>query len=233
MKSFKATTGKLDRTSIRCHHPADKVLRTLLSLKMADLKKLGEEQGVAEVIADKRVASLWRQAIREACTPIKCQEFLLDVEKGLSTETKSIWGKIQDRLPTFALFKADRESSDGDVEAKNPLQQAVKDAQASLQIQISALEQQIETSVLDVATRTLEKLREMAPDLASELTPRFKEKPKWTFSFTLDGENGIPINKRGSGVRRLILLNFFRAEAEKAPPHFFIVWLRLISDTRT
>src|SRR5690606_11265902 len=38
----------------------------------------------------------------------------------------------------------------------------------------------------------------------------------WSFNFTLDGENGIPINKRGSGVRRLILLNFFRAEAEKA-----------------
>lgn len=216
VKSFKATTGKLERTSIRCQHPADKVLSTLLSLKMADLKRLGEERGVAEVVADKRVASLWRQAIREAAAPIECQECLLDVEKGLSAETKSIWGKIQDRLPTFALFKADRESSDGDVEAKNPLQQAVKEAQAALQTQISALEQQIETSVLDVATRTLDKLREMAPELASELTPRFKEKPKWTFNFTLDGENGIPINKRGSGVRRLILLNFFRAEAEKA-----------------
>ncbi|WP_158103046.1 ATP-dependent nuclease, partial [Pseudomonas syringae] len=56
---------------------------------------------------------------------------------------------------------------------------------------------------------------EMAPELANELTPRFKDKPKWTFNFTLEGENGIPINKRGSGVRRLILLNFFRAEAEK------------------
>lgn len=81
---------------------------------------------------------------------------------------------------------------------------------------VSALEEQIELSVLDVASRTLDKLREMAPELANELTPRFKDKPKWTFSFTLDGENGIPINKRGSGVRRLILLNFFRAEAEKA-----------------
>lgn len=70
--------------------------------------------------------------------------------------------------------------------------------------------------MLDVASRTLDKLREMAPELANELKPRFKDKPKWTFNFTLDGENGIPINKRGSGVRRLILLNFFRAEAEKA-----------------
>lgn len=215
VKTFKATTGKLERTSIRCNHPADPVLSTLLSLKISDLKKLGEDLGIAGAVADKRVASLWRQAIRDGAAPIACQETLLDVEKSLSADSKSIWGKIQDELPTFALFKADRESSDGDAEAKNPLQQAVRDAQAALQIQISALEQQIEASVLDVAARTVDKLREMAPELAGELTPRFKEKPKWTFNFTLDGENGIPINKRGSGVRRLILLNFFRAEAER------------------
>lgn len=215
VKTFKAATGKLERTAICCQHPADEVLSTLLSLKIAELKKLGEQRGVAEAVSDKRVASLWRQAIRNAAAPIICQESLLDVEKGLSTDSKSVWGKIQDQLPTFALFKADRESSDGDAEAKNPLQQAVKEAQAALQEQIGALEHQIEASVLDVASRTLDKLREMAPELANELKPRFKEKPKWTFSFTLDGENGIPINKRGSGVRRLILLNFFRAEAEK------------------
>lgn len=216
VKTFKASSGKLERTAIRCLHPSDQVLSTLLSLKMPELKKLGEQRGSADAVSDKRVASLWRQAIRDASAPMALQETLLDVDKGLSTDSKSIWGKIQELLPTFALFKADRESSDGDAEAKNPLQQAVKEAQTALQAQINALEQQVEASVLDVASRTLAKLREMAPELASELTPRFKEKPKWTFSFTLDGENGIPINKRGSGVRRLILLNFFRAEAEKA-----------------
>ncbi|MDO5897898.1 AAA family ATPase [Agrobacterium sp. Azo12] len=214
-KTFKATTGKLEKTAIRCMHPADHALSGLLSLKMADLKKLGDDRGVAAEVQDKRVASQWRAAIRAAAGDIALQETMLDIDKGLSSESKSIWGKIQDQLPTFALFKSDRESNDGDNEAKNPLQQAVRDAQAALQNRISALEQEIEKSVLDVAGRTLDKLREMAPELASELVPRFKEKPKWAFSFTLDGENGIPINKRGSGVRRLILLNFFRAEAER------------------
>ncbi|EKS9889993.1 ATP-binding protein, partial [Burkholderia pyrrocinia] len=216
VKTFKASAGKLERTAIRCQHPADADLAKLLSLKMAELKKLGEQRGVADQVADKRVASQWRQAIRGAAQPLTLQDTQLDVSKGISVDNKSIWDKIQDQLPIFALFKADRESSDGDAEAKNPLQQAVKEAQAALQHQISELERQIETSVLDVANRTLDKLRDMAPELANELTPRFKEKPKWSFSFTLDGENGIPINKRGSGVRRLILLNFFRAEAEKA-----------------
>ncbi len=31
----------------------------------------------------------------------------------------------------------------------------------------------------------------------------------------ISGDEDIPINKRGSGVKRLILLNFFRAEAER------------------
>jgi predicted ATP-dependent endonuclease of OLD family len=216
VKTFKATTsGKPDKTYIRCQHPSEEGLNNLLGLKIADLRKLGKERDVEDAVADKRVASQWRQAIRTAVQPINLTETLLDVDKGLSSEGKSVWGKIQDQLPTFALFKADRESSDGDAEAKNPLQQAVKEAQSALQAQITALEEQIEQSVLDVAGRTLDKLREMAPELANELTPRFKDKPKWTFNFTLDGENGIPINKRGSGVRRLILLNFFRAEAEK------------------
>jgi len=197
-------------------HPEDEGLNNLLGLKMADLKKLGKDLAVEGDVPDQRVASLWRRAVRKSADPLKLTETLLDVDKGLSTEGKSVWGKIQDQLPTFALFKADRESSDGDAEAKNPLQQAVKEAQAALQQQIADLEEKIEASVLDVANRTLDKLGEMAPELANELTPRFKDKPKWTFNFTLDGENGIPINKRGSGVRRLILLNFFRAEAEKA-----------------
>lgn len=216
VKVFKnTTTGKPDKTYIRCLHPVDSELNNLLGLKISELKKIGKERGVEDSITDKRVSSEWRKAIRNSSKPLKCEEIILDVDKGLSTDSKSIWGKILDNLPTFALFKADRESSDGDSEAKNPLQQAVKDAQSALQAQISELEAEIEKSVLDVANRTLEKLHEMAPDLANELTPRFKEKPKWTFNFTLDGENGIPINKRGSGVRRLILLNFFRAEAEK------------------
>ncbi|MEM5639843.1 AAA family ATPase [Bacillus toyonensis] len=54
-------------------------------------------------------------------------------------------------------------------------------------------------------------------ELAQQLLPQPKKEPEWhkIFNFTLDGDNEIPINKRGSGVRRLVLLNFFRAQAER------------------
>lgn len=41
---------------------------------------------------------------------------------------------------------------------------------------------------------------------------------KWSDIFkdvSITGDHDIPINKRGSGVKRMILLNFFRAEAER------------------
>ncbi len=218
-KTYKGSTGKLDKTVIVCEHPSNEKIKNLLNLKLSDLKNIGKDIGIDEKVADKRISSLWREAIRnhfkvEGLLELSTQE--LNIEKEFSSEGKSLWKKIEVNLPVFALFRADRESNDVDPEAKNPLQQAVKEAQEKLRLEIDHIEKEIQDSVLDVANRTLDKLREMAPELANELTPQFREKPKWTFNFTLDGENGIPINKRGSGVRRLILLNFFRAEAEKS-----------------
>jgi hypothetical protein len=81
---------------------------------------------------------------------------------------------------------------------------------------MQAIREAVERQALDVATRTLAKLKEMDPTLGNQLKPQFSSEPKWEgFKLTLVGDDDIPINKRGSGVRRLILLNFFRAEAER------------------
>jgi energy-coupling factor transporter ATP-binding protein EcfA2 len=199
---------------IIANHPANEGINNLHSLKLNELKALGKTYGVESAVADQRVASLWRRAIWSACNDLTLKEQEISVGD-LGTDSKAIYSKIETLLPTFALFKADRASNDVDPEAKNPMQAAVKQAQKELHTEIEALQKKIEDSVIEVANRTLDKIREMDPNLANELKPKFKEKPKWTFNFSLDGDEGIPINKRGSGVRRLILLNFFRAEAEK------------------
>jgi AAA15 family ATPase/GTPase len=60
----------------------------------------------------------------------------------------------------------------------------------------------------------------MNPEIANSLNPVIPpaESLKWNDVFksvSISGDENIPINKRGSGVKRLILLNFFRAEAER------------------
>jgi hypothetical protein len=93
---------------------------------------------------------------------------------------------------------------------------AVQQAVRALDAELEAIKVKVRDHAIDVARRTLGKLHEMAPDLANQLQPVFKAEPKWDgFKLSLTGDDDIPINKRGSGVRRLILLNFFRAEAER------------------
>jgi len=62
----------------------------------------------------------------------------------------------------------------------------------------------------------VEKLKEMDPNLSRQLHPQFTTS-KWEslFKVSITGDEDIPLNKRGSGVRRLVLLNFFRAKAEQ------------------
>lgn len=199
---------------IHALHPSNDKISNLHSLKLDELKKLGKELGVESSVSDQRVSSKWRKALWDGCDNLMLSPVDIDITQ-LSTDSKKISSKIEQEMPTYALFKSDRESVDSDPEAKNPMQLAVKEAQKELEEEINILQEKIEKSVLEVANRTVEKIKEMDPDLANELSPRFKEKPKWVFNFTIDGDEKIPINKRGSGVRRLVLLNFFRAEAER------------------
>ena len=133
-----------------------------------------------------------------------------------SQDGKQVWDQLQKELPTFALFQADRRSRDDDSEVTDPFDMAIKDAVRGLEAKLGEIKEEVQKKVQDVAERTLTKLREMDANLASALRPVFKAEPKWAgFKLSLIDQRGISINKRGSGVRRLILINFFRAEAER------------------
>ena len=200
---------------IVANHPSAANYDDLHTLKISDLKKRGEEIGViAGEVADARKSALWRAAIWAKSENLNMTPRELEISKFV-TDSKALQDKIFKQLPLFALFKSDRESKDNDPQAKTPLQAAVTQAKEELKVDIERIEEEIKKRVLERAAKTLEKLKDMDATLASQLLPRFKKAPTWTFDFTLDGEDNIPINKRGSGVRRLILLNFFRAEAER------------------
>ena len=131
-------------------------------------------------------------------------------------DEKRLWPKIEPILPMYRLFKADRPSTDEDQEAQDPMQHAMKIALEEQADQLAFIAEEVKRKVSQVASNTIEKLRDFDPELASTLTPKFKKDPTWekAFSFSLTGENSIPLNKRGSGIRRLVLFSFFRATTE-------------------
>jgi len=211
------SNGKLKETSILANHPNNPNLKDLLSLKISELKTRAQDLSIDLSEEDKRVSSKIRKAIRENINEeIELEEISILVDK---EGTKQIWEQLKNYMPLCALFQSDRENVDQDSEVQDPMRIAIKKILLGeeLQIKLKGIQKEVETTITEIANQTIEKLNEMNPEIAQELKPEIPE-PKWESVFkgiTISSDEGIPLNKRGSGVRRLILLNFFRAEAEK------------------
>ncbi|MFB3884337.1 MAG: ATP-binding protein [Thermodesulfobacteriota bacterium] len=208
-------SGKVRAASVfaRAKHPTADKFNDLLTLTNAKLKQRAKELGVDVTNVNQTINTELRRAIWAQAPDLQCKE--IDIE--LKSETaEKIWEQLKKHLPVFALFKSDRPSTDQDAEAQDPMKSAIKEAIKGQEILLNDLAEKVKKEVQEIANRTVEKIREMAPDLANQLTPRVTNK-NWEslFSVSLTGDEDIPINKRGSGTRRLVLLNFFRAKAER------------------
>lgn len=214
-KVFTATVAKpKEKIYIICNHPSQTNVKDLLALKRADLKNRAVSIGVPEDNYNATINTSIRQAIREYIGELETQSTKLLVDK---EDSKKVYEAIKSYLPLFALFQSDRQSTDEDKEVTDPMKIAVQQALAELESELEYIKAKVKEKAINTADRTLAKLHEMSPELAEQLIPDFKSEPKFDsqFKLSIKSDNNISINKRGSGVRRLILLNFFRAEAER------------------
>lgn len=214
-KVYEFSNGALKKAKVYAiaTHPTAEGFDGLLSKKNAELKKIAKEAGVDSGV-DKRSNAALRKAIWESSANLELEVSEIQLDK---EDAKAIWEQLSKYLPEYALFRADRPSTDEDSEVQDPLKVAIKQAIEEVQAELETVKEKVRVRALDVASRTIEKLSEFDDTLASQLNPTFKSDPKWDglFKLSLTGDDEIPINKRGSGVRRLVLFSFFRAEAER------------------
>lgn len=207
-----AAKGKFSGAFARAVHPSAAGIDDLLSLKLTELKTKAQQRAVDLAGINQTAKAQIRQAIWDGAQDLQ----LTDREVSLKKESaKDAFDQIQNYMPVYALFKSDRASTDQDAEAQDPLKAAIKEAIRRREAELNGVIADIKNELAGVAARTVEKIREMSPELANQLHPTVKNK-QWDslFNVTLTGDDDIPINKRGSGTRRLVLLNFFRAKAE-------------------
>jgi len=196
------------------YHPTSVQYDDLLTLKITELKQRAQDLHVDLSETDRRVATLIRQKIwQNAPDELIFQNRLIEINSEI---LKAIYEQLKKCFPCFALFRSDRASTDQDAEAQDPMMLAAKEAVADKQEQLTEISNYVTSKVKDIADTTVEKLREMDPSLAQQMNPNCKP-PEWhrSFKFSLTDESAISLNKRGSGVRRLVLINFFRAKVEK------------------
>ena len=211
-KKFSSASPKCEEVLVRAVRPTSPLFDDLFSLTIAQLRQRAQQLAVDLTGVNQTVKSALRHAIWSSVelAALNLQEQALEIRS-------SIWKSLQNALPLYQLFRADRPSSDQDAEAQDPIKFAIREAIASREAALDAIGAHVRQQVEEVTRATIEKLREMDPELAGELNPSFSAF-NWSkvFSVSLTSEGEIPLNKRGSGVRRLFLINFFRAKAEQA-----------------
>jgi len=214
----KYPSGGKEKVFIKAKHPTNQDCADLLLKKNNDLKKILESNKID--CKDKTTNAVIRKAIwNNYINDLQLNEIEIDASK---EDANNIWGQIKNYMPLYALFQSDRKNSDSDDEVQDPLKEAVREilSNKELRLKFDEIATEVEKKLIEVSNRTLEKLREMNPGVANSLKPVIPkaESLKWVDVFknvSIFGDEDIPINKRGSGIKRLVLLNFFRAEAER------------------
>ena len=147
------------------HHPTAHGISVLHSLSNTKLKVKLKALGIDSSTVNQSSNPSLRRAIwsnfSEAELLLDTLEIPLDMESG-----KTIFGKLASSLPEFALFRADRPSTDSDAEVQDPMRIAIKEAVKAVEPQLEKIREEVENRAIDVAKRTLEKLKEMDPRLS-------------------------------------------------------------------
>lgn len=209
---LKTPTAKIFAKAI---HPINPKCTDLLSRSRDELRVLIAEYKLEDDCNRNEKASMRNALYKhfgEKKLDLKQTEVNLDKEDG-----KSVWTSLKDySFPIYQMFKSDRLGGESDNEIKEPVDIALQAALSPHIPKLKEIEEDIRKQVEQITNETLEHLQKNYPDIAAKLKPKFGE-PKWkdVFKWTIEDEEEIPIRKKGSGVRRLYLLSFFQAMAEK------------------
>ena len=213
--------GKLANTLLRCKHPVnDDFLKDIMKKKINELQEFVEEKGIS--VVDKRKAAELRKSIREYYMK-KDGELKYDtIDLPINAEgLKDIWSQLNKYLPIYALFHSDRKNIDQDAEIQDPLKIKIEQVFKKEHIQ-KALEnigKEVNNEIKEIADSIIHKFKEIStietsiyPDIPNVTDLKWKDVYK-NLGFNI--EDGIPLNKKGSGFRRIVLLSSFLADVEK------------------
>lgn len=214
--------GGSPKVYIKAKHPTNENCSELLLKKNTSLKSIIKENNIE--CSNMTVNSIMRTAIwnyyeKHDKDGLKLREVEIDASK---EDAKQIWYKLSIEMPVYSLFQADRSNTDSDSEVQDPLKEAVKRILSDPEIKaiLERVSKKVLENLREVSNRTLEKLKDLNLEVATSLSPVIPtaDKLKWFDVFksvSISGDDNIPINKRGSGVKRLILISFFTSEAER------------------
>lgn len=223
IKKYRVGASLTEETFVCCRVPNNSELDNLLSLKLSTLKLKAQDLSIDISGVDNRVSKEIRFAIRNHFYPAGVDDYkieLIKIDGKLDNEDnlKKVWSGLKNYLPIYSLFYVDKPLNDQDSDIQDPMKEIVKEVlqRPAIAPLLEQLKNEIQSASSDLADQTIQKLNDLDSRLAETLRSTFPKEPTWNsiFKLTLEDDRGVPLNKRGSGMRRLVLLSFFRAQVE-------------------
>lgn len=206
------STGSTTQPKIYLKVNTPSSLEPLVTLKNTDLKTKATSLGVDQSNYTATINNSIRKAIWAKQDTSQLEEKYVEINR---EDGKKIYEKLELEFPIYTLFSADRKNSDQDDEIQSPIKASIREVVRELNSKLEPIRKEVLKKLDEISEGTIKKLEEMNPDVAKTLKS-VAEKPAWEKAFTINIESdGVALNKRGSGVKRLVLINYFRQEAER------------------
>jgi len=220
-KVFRKGKVQDKETFLKCEHPSnDDFLKNLMNKKIRELQDFVKEKNIN--VSDNRKSAELRKAIREYYVKQDGNLKLEEIEIKIDAEgLKDIWSKLQNYLPVYALFHSDRKNIDQDNEIQDPLKVKVEQffKRDDIQRKLNEIANEIDNEIRTIADGTIQKFKDISQQQINikanipEVTQlKWKDVYKG-IGFNTDSD--IPLNKRGSGIRRIVLVSSFLADIER------------------
>lgn len=220
-KTFKRGKVQDKETFLRCYHPVkNDFIKDLMKKKVKELQDFVKQKNIDMSSLDQRKSADLRKAIRNFYGTLNCETIEIKIdEEGV----KEIWPKLQNYLPVYALFHSDRRNIDQDEEIQDPLRIKVEEIfkRDDIQQRLKEVGEKIDKEIQEIAETTIQKFKELTDNsLSLSIKPNIPEVAslKWKDVYKGIGfntNNDIPLNKRGSGIRRIVLVSSFLADIER------------------
>ena len=203
--------SKLKKTYIVANYPKIKDSETpLIVLKIDPLKKLIPQ----DANINRGIKKEMRKFLFESKN-LGLEEIEIDISSK-DTDIVSIYEKLKSELPKFLLFKSDRTNTEKDSEVTQVTKAITQNAISNIEKDFENIKKEVLEKINVFSNATLQRLQSFDKDIAQDLQVEIETKALDTlFSYAFKSDDGVALNKRGSGIKRLFLLSFFLEDSEK------------------
>jgi len=196
----------------------DDVFAGLTVLNETALNERCEREGIEVTRAGRGITNKSkREALREKAREkrIPIGRYVLDVPA-----RSDLWRYIKSVLPNFELFESETRTDIRDTSFQSPFRTVVKMAAENRSVAEarSAFTGEIKNAIQDEIDAIFERLERYTSDIVSlRAEPVFSWDKAVSIKVYGEDHSGIikPLEKRGSGIRRLLMVAFFQYLAEK------------------